>query len=248
MTRFDTCSHIFCVKIFFHVTICWWASAVFVWIWFHKNKNDVRVRAKTIIMFHFHICNILIDPRWHACLSPPASENMKAVRSYRRGVATKAKAAITKTFNITTKKENDHRSDLSNAISIKKKDLPTSTEKAAKSAKDANRRAKIKEFFRMREEKAIAKKRKEYEKRRAARMIHSSNKLYLSHRLTSIIKSYSPQSPIECISLTSQFAKSNSKTIKITRDTRQARIYLHFKWSRFHYNLLKIVAYRYLVL
>lgn len=158
---------------------------------------------------------------------------MKAKRIYRCGVATKAAAKATN-LNIrsalgTTDKSNDQTCDASNAIStssIKKNSLRT--KKSVNAAKDNIRRAKIKEFLRLREEKKMM-RHEEYIKRRAARMIHSSNKLYLSHRLAKYINFHSPQSPIECINLTSQFTNSNSKIIKITRDTRKLRIHLHFK-------------------
>jgi hypothetical protein len=61
-----------------------------------------------------------------------------------------------------------------------------------------------------------SKQREEHLKRRASRMIHSSNKLYISGRLASIINFSSPQSPIECINLSSQFSDSNATIVEIT--------------------------------
>lgn len=157
---------------------------------------------------------------------------MKAKSSYRYGAAAKVLAKMKKISQVrgetgTSDKPKDvtgETSKATNSYRMKTKNLV-----AEKAARVIARRDKIKEFFRRRAERAKAKVREAYEKRRAARMVHSSNKLYLSHRVTRIINCSSPQSPIECISLTSQFTDSNSKISKITRDTRKTRIHLHFK-------------------
>jgi vacuolar-type H+-ATPase subunit I/STV1 len=160
---------------------------------------------------------------------------MKAKRHYQLGAAIKIATKTSKTVEKqnglgTSEKPNDLTGASSKAIStISIKTKLCRTKKAVKSAKDIVRRAKIKEFLRLREEEKKVKRHEAYEKRRAARMIHSSNKLYLSHRLASIINFHSPQSPIECINLTSQFTNSNSKIIKVTRDTRKLRILMHYK-------------------
>ena len=157
---------------------------------------------------------------------------MKANRSYRYEAAAKAPAKMKKISQVrdktgTSDKPKDVTGDSSKATNSYR--MKTKNLVAEKAAKVVARHDKIKEFFRRRAERAKAKEREAYEKRRAARMIHSSNKLYLSHRVTKIINCYSPQSPIECISLTSQFTNSNSKISKITRDTRKTRMHLNFK-------------------
>ena len=163
---------------------------------------------------------------------------MKVKRNYQHYVATNTAAKSTKNAVEllqsdlgVSKQPSDLTGASSNAIStfnIKKKIRRTN--KPVKSARDIVRSAKIKEFLRLRqEEKEVEERHAALEKRRAARMIHSSKKLYLSHRLASYINYYPPQSPIECINLTSQFTNSNSKIIKVTRNTRNLRIILHYK-------------------
>jgi hypothetical protein len=168
---------------------------------------------------------------------------MKAKRSYPRRTAAKVAAATTKTIDerrsddrpsdddLDASEPPSDRTDASsktiNTYPINKKIVRT--KESVKSAQNMIRNAKIKEFLPIREEEKASLRHEEYVKRRAARMLHSSNKLYLSHRLTSIINYHSPQSPIECINLASQFTNSNSKIIKVTRDTRKLRIHLHYK-------------------
>jgi hypothetical protein len=160
---------------------------------------------------------------------------MKAKRNYHRvaplTTAAKAIKNVEHRSELATYETSNDLTDASshaiNTIKIKKKF--GRTKKATKSVKAVLRRAKIKEFLLQQEEENTVQRREAYEKRRAARMMHSSNKLYLSHRLTSIISYHSPQSPIECINLASQFTDSNSKILKVTRDTRQLRIHLHYK-------------------
>ena len=154
------------------------------------------------------------------------------MRISRRGAATKAAAKIKKIFQEigTSTKPNDQTSKSSKSIpSYCNKNKSRPSKFAVKSAYGTTSHVVIKELRRPSDKEEMAVQRKEHEKRRVARMIHSSDKLYLSKRLTKIISLNSPQSPLECINLTSQFANSNSKIIKVTRDTRNARIHLHFK-------------------
>ena len=156
------------------------------------------------------------------------------MRISRRGAATKAAAKIKKIFQEigTTTKPNDQTSNSLKSITSccnKKKSRPSKY--AVKSAYGTTSYVANKELRRPSDKEVIAMQRKEHEKRRVARMMHSSDKLYLSNRLTRIISLNSPKSPLECINLTSQFANSNSKIVKVTRDTRNACIHLHFKWT-----------------
>lgn len=154
------------------------------------------------------------------------------MRISQRGAATKAAAKIKKIFQEigTTTKPNDQTSKSSKSIpSYCNKNKSRPSKFAVKSAHGTTSYVAIKELRRPSDKEEMAVQRKEHEERRVARMIHSSDKLYLSKRLTKIMSLNSPQSPLECINLTSQFANSNSKIIKVTRDTRNARIHLHFK-------------------
>ena len=70
--------------------------------------------------------------------------------------------------------------------------------------------------------------RKEHLRRRAARMVHSSQPLRLSRRMSYIISTHSPQqSPIRGVKLSPHF--QHSKIVKITRDTRKALAVIYIK-------------------
>jgi hypothetical protein len=98
-----------------------------------------------------------------------------------------------------------------------------------RSSEEMFRNNSLEELHQLEEAEEETKRREAYQKRKANRMVHSSDKLYLSRRLINTIECSSPKSPIECIQLSKQFTNSKSKIRKITRDTRKYRIQICFK-------------------
>jgi hypothetical protein len=167
------------------------------------------------------------------------SSEMKKNRGCRR-IAVKARAKIQTTLrlwcNDTCKEEASKKpaltlSSLAKASSIKKIARPSKN--AVKSTYHPMETIDDKHsplnHLRNREAEEKMIRHEAYEKRRAARMVHSSKKLYLSNRLASIIKHSSPQSPIESISFASYFSDSESGLIRISGSAVKAQYSLHSK-------------------